>query len=1141
MHALVMGLLLAALDPTTLVNPFVGTSGTQQGGSIDTFPGADVPFGMLQWSPDTPSQNAGGGYEYNDKEITGFSLTHLSGPGCNVFGDIAFLPTLGAIATPAIARDSFSHANEHATPGWYGVALDNGVQTALTVTQRTGLGSFSFPATTSANLLINASSDQAGVSDASVNVIGDSEVTGSATSGNFCGMPDTFTVYFVAVFDRPFSSFGTWRGNSTTVGSRLSNGAGSGAWVRFDTTHDPVVKVKVAISYVGVDGALANLHAENRGWDLSALHDDALRAWRNVLGRISISGGTLAEQTIFYTALYHAMLHPNVYSDDDGHYRGDDGRVHRVRSGHMEYANYSDWDVYRSLIPLVALLDPDRASDMMQTLVDAAQQGGFLPRWALVNSPTSVMGGDSVDPLLAGGYAFGARDFNVRGALSAMVRGASELDPPREDGWYVERPELAEYLRLGYIVDTHTTSVAPVRNGASETLEYALDDFSIAWLARSAGDAAIQRDFMRRSSNWANLFDTSTGLIAPRDADGAFMSTPITDAGQSGFQEGNAAQYTWMVPQDLRDLVAGMGGAAQAQRRLDTFFTQLNAGQNLPYAWLGNEPSLGSPWVYLSAGAPWRTEKVVREALLTLYGDSPVGLPGNDDLGEMSAWYVWCAVGLYPQNPAVRYLDIGSPLFTHIVVSSPNGPTITIDAPNASDDAPYVQSLSINGRQTQQTYVDLPMRGKVNLAFTLASSPNEQWGTAPDDAPPSFAAVPVHFPPSSAVALSLSPSPLRLTMTNAGATPDRVDWSVAPSSRPYLSALPPGAMLAGSDALAAQQARSVSLNVAPVASGTAHYATLRVDGTAASGARLEHAEVTLRIGDPNGHVPLAFLENIYDNSLTPIDLSTGALLPKIAVGDSPRDGVFAKDGMLYVTDRDGNTVSVVDPATLAVVATLKTGQGPSGIISSPDGTLWFVNAYDGSIQSIDPTTRRLGTPIVVGGTLRALAIVGSMLYVTVTSQNEVVPIDVRSRTLGAPIAVGEKPEEIAASSDGRRLYVVDYGSNAVTPIDVATNRPLPMIAVGEAPMSVALAPNGRTAYVANYGEDTVSVVDVRRNVATSRINVGGEPYDVAMSGDGASIWVVNREDNDLMRIDAATLRVDPAILDPYGPLTIVLP
>lgn len=1132
-HGFLIGLLLAAFDPAALVNPFIGTSGTQQGGPIDTFPGADVPFGMVQWSPDTPSQNAGGGYEYNDKAITGFSLTHLSGPGCSVFGDFAFLPTVGAISDPAVARDAFSHSNEQASPGFYHVVLDDGVAVALTVTPRTGLGSFTFPKTAAANLLVNASSDQAGVSAASVRFAGDREITGSATSGNFCGMPDTFTVYFAAIFDRPFASHGTWRGSRIAPGSNTSNGAGSGAWATFDTTADASVKVKVGISYVSVAGARANLRAESPGWHLQTVRNDAIAQWRSVLGRIAVTGGTAAERATFYTALYHAMLHPNVYSDADGEYRGFDGKVHRVRSGHIEYANYSDWDIYRSEMPLVALLDPDRASDMMQSLVDAARQGGFLPRWALVNAPTSVMGGDSVDPVLAGAYAFGARNFDLRAAVAAMVRGASELNPPREDGWYVERPELREYLRYGYVVNTHTTSVAPTRNGASETLEYALDDFSIAQLARAAGETGVYETFLRRSSSWENLFDTATGEIAPRDADGAFMNTPITDAGQSGFQEGNAAQYTWMVPQDLRDLVAGMGGAASALRRLDTFFTQLDAGQSLPYAWLGNEPSLGSPWVYLSARAPWRAQAIVRQAILTLYGDSPSGLPGNDDLGEMSSWYVWSAIGLYPQNPAMRYLDVGSPLFAHIVVMAPHGPTITIDAPAAADSAPYVQSLALDGRPTQQTYFDLPMHGAVNLSFALAAAPNKQWGTAPSDAPPSVALRPPHFPLSTAVSISLAPS-LVLTVKNPGGTPASVAWRVtAPQA---LHVVPS----AGSTLVPAKGSIAIALH-ATGGERRAAYETVRVDASAASGARIEHAQTAVRTGDPHGRIALAFLENVYDNSVTPIDLATGALLPRIGVGTSPHGGIFAADGMLYVPDRDGGTISVIDPVRLDVVRTIKVGQGPGSIVAAPDGTLWFVNAYDGTLQSIDPRTGTATAPIPVGGTLGGLAISGGMLYVTVTSQDEVLPIDTRTHAFGTPIAVGRAPRAIVADAGGRILYVVNGTSDDVTPIDVASGHALSPIAVGVAPVSLAIAPDGRMAYVANEGAGTVTPIDLETRRTGSAIDIGGEPYDVHVSSGGSTVWVVNRQDNDLVPIDARTKHPGTPIGDPNGPLTIVLP
>ncbi len=1144
-----MALLVAALDPVGLVNPFIGTSGTQQGGPIDTFPGADVPFGMIQWSPDTPSQNAGGGYEYSDHAITGFSLTHLSGPGCNVFGDVAFLPVLGVVSDPTHASVAFSHAHESAAPGRYAVTLDNGVSVELTVTQRTGLGSFTFPASSAADLLINASSDQAGISDADVEIVGNNEVTGSARTGSFCGMPDAFRVYFAAVFNRPFSSYGTWRGANVVQSSRGSRGAGSGAWVGFDTTSNGTVEAKVSISYVSVAGALANLRAENDGWDLGAVERAATQLWRTVLSRIAISGGSQQEQTTFYTALYHAMLHPNVFSDADGRYRGYDGKVHRVRKGHEEYANYSDWDIYRSEMPLLALLEPDRASDMVQTLVDAATQGGLLPRWALVNGPTSVMGGDSVDPLIAGAYAFGARSFDLRLAVAAMVHGASDLDAPRENGWYVERPELREYLHRGYIVNTHTTSVAPVPNGASETLEYSFDDFSIAQLARVAGDNAVYGTFMKRSATWENIFDTATGYIAPRDADGAFMETPITDAGQSGFQEGNAAQYSWNVPQDLHDLVAAMGGPAAVVPRLDTYFSQLNVGQNEPYAWLGNEPSLGGPWVYLSVGAPWRTQAVMRQALTTLYFDSPVGLPGNDDLGEMSAWYVWSAIGLYPQNPAVRFLDIGSPLFNHIVVKVPHGPTITVDAPSAADDAPYVQSLSVNGAATEKTWLALPMHGNVDLAFALGTTPNKSWGSDSSDAPPSFAVDAAKFPVSTPVTLA-SNGDDHFTFTNPSGTDVRVRWSatftrgggaveglITCPSGPCDPSKVPGTLLVPAHS---SVAITPMFAIDEIAGRIQHYESVQVDAVAGNGARIasETDAFLIPLASP---APLAFLENIYDNSVTPIDLATGAMLPKIAVGTSPRDGAFGADGMLYICDRDDATISVIDPRKLALVKTIKVGQSPHAMIATPDGLLWFVNGDDGTLQSIDSKTETASTPIPIGGTLGGLAIIGTTAYVTVTSLNEIVPVDLHTHALGVPVAVGMTPEGIAASHDGRRLYVVDHGSNDVTPVDLTTGKALAPIHVGVAPMNIVIAPDGPTAYVTNYGTNTVTPIDLVSEKAQPPIVVGGLPYGIVVSSDGSTVWVVNHQDNDLVPIDTATKRTGSPVIDLYGPMTLVLP
>jgi predicted alpha-1,2-mannosidase len=1049
----------AASAPTSLVDTFVGTSGTPIGGPIDTFPGADVPFGMVQWSPDTPSQNAGGGYEYNDREITGFSLTHLSGPGCNVFGDFAILPVGGAIPNdPASARQPFSHSTEQSAPGWYAVSVGNpAIRTELSVTAHTGVGRFTFPAATQANLLFNAASNQAGATDAAIHIDSPSEISGVASSGFFCGMPDRYTVYFVARFDRPFTQSGAWSGNR-------------GAWLTFDTTHSSAVTVQVALSFVDVAGARANLRAEATSWDVIAVRNRANDAWNAMLGRVHISGGTPQEQRTFYTALYHTLLHPNLISDASGLYTGFDGGVHRARAGHAEYANYSDWDIYRTEAPLLALLAPRETSDMMQSLTDAAhQENGWLPRWALVNGPTSVMGGDSVDPVIAGAYAFGARDFDARSALVAMVKGASSTAPPPAQGWYLPRWELNDqYLRDGYVVNTHTTSVSPGPNGASETLEYALDDFSIARLAYALHDAHTYAEFMRRSSNWMTLFDSAAHSIEPRDPNGAFMHAPITENGQSGFQEGNAAQYTWMVPQDLRDLVTAIGGATATAAKLDEFFTDLNAGEDKPYAWLGNEPSLGTPWVYLSAAQPWRAQQILRTALTTLYRDTPDGLPGNDDLGTMSAWYVWCAIGLYPQDPPVRFLDVGTPLFTSITLRAPGSPAIEVSSPASSDANAYVQQLRVNGRSRDAAWVMLPPSGTLKLDVTAGARPNTRWASGTGGAPPSYATVPLSLTASTAVAFN--PSSDALTV-NAGGTGDLhfnlSNGGTNSANVTWRAMLPIGLHLdrdRGSIAVGGGSGVTLTERLSADRDLRAGLYNVRVTATAENAAPLQQLIVSARVTGGSQRPSLAYAENRFGNTITPVDLGTHATGPEIRVGEEPRDAVLSRDGTrLYVANLGGSSVSVVDTAAQRTIATIKVGSSPNGVALTPDGaTLWVANADDGTIEPIDTASRKAGPPIRVGPLPRAIAIApnGTTLYVSENGANAVLPVDLKTRTIGAPIAVGERPAGLAISPDGKRLYVANSASNNVTPVDLSDgNRTLSTIPVGVYPMQIAIAPN----------------------------------------------------------------------------------
>jgi predicted alpha-1,2-mannosidase len=624
-------------DLTQDVNPFVGTDG---GGA--TFPGADAPFGMVQWSPDTNSWSPGG-YAYGNSTIKGFSLTHLSGTGCLIYQDIPFMPVIGYLhgsptTSPSTYVSSFSHANEQAMPGYYRVQLGSGVQVELTVTPRTGFGRFTYPASTAAQMLINVGGSVAGDSEASAQIVGNDEVTGSASSTGFCGRATPYTVYFAAQFSRPFTGFGTWNGATISPGSTTTMGGQSGAYVTFDTTQDPVVLVKVGVSFVSMQNAVLNLQTENPN-PLTSAGFDAVRTaanstWNAMLNHIQVSGGTPADEQTFYTALYHALLQPNVFSDVNGQYPGFDNQVHSTRA-YTQYANYSGWDIYRTEIPLLALLAPRETGDMMQSLVADAQQSGWLPKWALANDHADVMVGDPADPIIAGAYAFGATHFDTGAALQAMIKGATQSGAT--PGGYVERAYLPDYVGFGYIPRDHEPWW--MAWSAARTLEYTTADFSIAQFAQSLGDIATFNTFMSRAQSWQNLFNPATGYIQPRLSSGEFVSK-FDPASGDGYIEGNGAQYTWMVPYNLHALFNAMGGNKQVAGKLDSFFTQLNAGPDAPYSWLGNEPGLEVPWEYDFAGAPWRTQAVVRQAMNQLFSPSPGGLPGNDDLGTMSAWYI---------------------------------------------------------------------------------------------------------------------------------------------------------------------------------------------------------------------------------------------------------------------------------------------------------------------------------------------------------------------------------------------------------------------------------------------------------------------------------------------------------------------
>ena len=1109
-------------DPAALVDPLVGTgSGGATVGQVDTYPGAALPFGMIQWSPDTASRPDGGGYSYTDSSITGFSLTHVSGPGCAIGGDFPILPLTGAIPSdPGSASASFSHSTESAHPGSYAVTA-GGVRTRLAVTDRTGVASFTYPATTQAQLLVKAGDSASGSSASGFQIVGNDEITGTVTSGHFCGQPNSYTVYFAARFSRPFTASGTWGATGNSV---------AGGWLTFDASKDSTIGMQTAVSYVSTQGALGNLAAEAHTWDVGKVAAQATAIWNRQLGTIGISGGSKTQQQTFYTALYHASLEPSLFNDANGAYEGFDDKVHHVAPGHNQYANFSDWDIYRSEVPLLATIDPSIASDMATSLLNDAAQGGSLPKWPVANGYTGVMNGDSSDPILADTYAFGARDFNASSALADMVKGADGTSAVGQ-GWFVERPNAAAYIQDGYVPNVGSDSISPVPNGASETLEYALDDFAISRLAKDLGQQATTATFTGRSQNWANVFDTADGYVEPRDAQGAFPSGPavptLTGFGQDGFQEGNAAQYTWMVPQNLAGLVQGLGGDQAAAARLDTLFTQLNAGPNEPYEWAGNEPALDTPWAYDSVGEPWKTQQVVNEITTQLYSLTPGGEPGNDDLGAMSSWYVWAALGVYPQTPGVPTMVLGTPQFPHAVIHGAYGPLV-INASGAGDT--YVESLAVDGQNTNKTWIDLTRAHE--LDFTLSTSPNTHWGTAVADAPPSYGAGPVGFPASTRAALDVSPGQVRIApggSTTVSVEADNSLGTTSPATVTWTETTPAGSGLttdpsSGTLTAPAGGNTSATVTISAPASTASGYYQVRFSAKAANGAVIPDVSLLVTVAQPGESIPTAYVSNYSDNSVTPVDTRTHNAGPTIPVGGGP-DGMIIAGGKLFVANNNTNNVTVIDTTTNAVAATIPVGGVAADVAATPDGkTVWVTNFGDGTVQPIDVATLIAGAPVAVGSQPERLAVSpdGKQLWVANQGSGTVSDVDLATDTVAHTIAVGAAPFGVAVTPDSGQVFVTNGGGSSVSVIDAATDTVTATVPVGAGPQYVQISPDGSTAYVADSGAGGITPIAVATLTAGSFIATGSGAYAVGFSPDGLTAWVVDSNVNNVVPITVAT-------------------
>jgi predicted alpha-1,2-mannosidase len=713
---------------TRAVDPFVGT-----GGHGHTFPGATVPFGMVQLSPDTRLTGWDGcsGYHYSDDVIYGFSHTHLSGTGISDYGDVLFMPTVGPVFLKATDEGKtergyasrFSHRRETASPGYYAVRLDDeNVFAELTTTKRAGLHRYTYPETSQANIILDlAHRDR--VLDSSLRVVGDRRIEGHRRSEAWARDQ---RVYFVAEFSEPFTSFGVALDDGPITELREARGQNIRAFFRFRTRRGEAVAVRVGISAVDVEGARRNLAAELGHWDFERVRRAASAAWERELGKIEVTGGTAAQRKNFYTAMYHLMLAPNLFMDVDGRYRGRDAKTHTAR-GFDNYTVFSLWDTFRAAHPLFTIIDQRRTRDYLNTFLAQYEQGGRLPVWELAGNETDTMIGYHAVSVLADAAVKGVGGFDTEKALAAMKHSAR-----------LEHFGLAAYRRGGYIpLEDEPESV-------SKTLEYAYDDWCIAQVARLLKREDDYRDFITRAQFYKNLFDPETGFMRPRKNGG--WLTPFDPAEVTfSFTEANAWQYSFFVPHDIAGLMRLHGGRERFADKLDALFqadSRLRGREQADITGLigqyahGNEPSHHMAYLYNYAGRPWQTQARVRQIVDEFYRPTPDGLIGNEDCGQMSAWYILSAAGFYPVTPGAPLYAIGSPVFPDLRIRLENGRTFRVRALNTGPRNVYIRSATLDGRPFTRSFLrhDEIMRGG-ELVFRMGPRPNRAWGNGDGDVP----------------------------------------------------------------------------------------------------------------------------------------------------------------------------------------------------------------------------------------------------------------------------------------------------------------------------------------------------------------------------------------------------------------------
>jgi predicted alpha-1,2-mannosidase len=693
----------AQRDLARYVNPFIGT-----GGHGHTFPGAIVPYGMVQLSPDTRLTGWDGcsGYHYSDSKIYGFSHTHLSGTGISDYGDI--------LLTPMVGRNysgRFQHRNETAWPGYYSVKLDDdNIRVELTATARVGMHRYTFPSTEDANIILDlAHRDK--VIDSGFRTLGVNMVVGWRRSQAWA---KDQIVFFAIEFSQPYTAHGP-------------TGTDNKTFFRFDTQTTAPLLVKVAISAVDISGALKNLRSELSHWNFDKVRADARTAWNAELNKVTATGGTDSQLTNFYTSLYHVMTVPNLFMDVDGRYRGRDFKKHEAR-GFTNYTVFSLWDTFRAAHPLYTIIDRERTRDFIKTFLVQYRQGGRLPVWELAANETDTMIGYHAVSVIADAVAKGVDGFDMNIAYESMKHSA----------------ELREHRGLGAYIDQGFISTEEERESVSKVLEYAYDDWCIAQVARKLGWTADYERYMARAQSYKNVFDHATGFMRPR-SNGSWVEPFDPREVTFAFTEANSWQYTFFAPHDISGLIELMGGREQFAHKLDELFTtdsRTTGREQVDITGLigqyahGNEPSHHMAYLYNYVGQPWKTQARVRQIMDQFYKPEPDGLIGNEDCGQMSAWYVLSAAGFYPVTPGSTVYAIGSPLFAEVRFKVDYEKSFVVRTVNASERNVYVQSARLNGKAYNKSFLlheDLMKGGE--LVFTMGPRPNVRWGVGRGNEP----------------------------------------------------------------------------------------------------------------------------------------------------------------------------------------------------------------------------------------------------------------------------------------------------------------------------------------------------------------------------------------------------------------------